>query len=203
MSASPGAPQSAQTSFPGICRVFLSVRAALSVSDISTQVFPAQPRRCSGGSTAQPLQLRRVLPGSAPRASPHRYQPPVQDVKPGSPPHLPASWSLLTSWGCGWDESQGAQRRVNVLTTLLQEVKSWGCPNSLFRIFPLFDCTCAALQPRTRTETHSAPHSCNICRGSPGLRLERGALYGPGDSKTPLLLSDRRSFDPDRRSFDP
>lgn len=134
MSASPGAPQSAQTSFPGICWISRRNRAALWLCDISLPDL-----RVSGGGgdvRAAPPRSRRfkacshlavlrgqVRTGSSPQSGRRRNSDRVTSER-------------LTSWfGAELPVAPGAsrlsqERRANPV----EEVRSRGCPNSLFRI---------------------------------------------------------------------
>lgn len=90
-------------------------------------------QRCSSGSTAQPLEFRRVLPALLRgQVRTGTRQPSVQ-AKEGNHTRVPSLQWALTSWGWGSGARRVTVQRRACDRTRLQEVKSWGCPNSLFR----------------------------------------------------------------------
>lgn len=104
-------------------------------------------QRCSGGSTAQPLEFRRVLPALLRgQVRTGTRQPSVQ-AKEGNHTrvsslsvHVTVGADLLGVGVRGLTSHRVETRLSACDRTRLQEVKSWGCPNSLFR-FSTFSVT--------------------------------------------------------------
>lgn len=134
LSVSPGAPQSAQTSFPGICWIFLRDRAAVSLSDISVRVFASLAESemfgwlhraaarvkacstwlCSVGKSAQ-------APALSPGAGATQTRVPSLTVR------VMVGADLLVAPGPD-SRHRGLKRRRSPL----KEVKRCGCPRSHF-----------------------------------------------------------------------
>lgn len=136
LSVSPGAPQSAQTSFPGTCWISRRDRAALSLSDISVRIFAslaasemfgwlqraaARVKACSTWlcSAGKSAQVPALSPGGGG----------TQTRAPSLTVHVMVGADLPSAPG-----PDSSHRRPERRRTPLKEVKSWGCPNSLFRI---------------------------------------------------------------------
>lgn len=191
LSVSPGAPQSAQTSFPGTCWISRRDRAALSLSDISVRIFAslaasemfgrlqraaARVKACSTWlcSAGKSAQVPALSPGGGG----------TQTRAPSLTVHVMVGADLAAAPG-----PDSSHRRPERRRTPLKEVKSWGLSQLSFPHYsPLLLCT-RALQPRTLTAMHSVLHSCNICRGFLGrTRLKRG-IMGASASQRRLCSS--------------
>lgn len=97
-------------------------------------------QRCSGGSSAQPLEFRRVLPALLRgQVRTGTRQPSVQAKEANHTRvsllsvHVTVGADLLGVGVRGLTSHRAETRLSACDRTRLQEVKSWGCPNSLFR----------------------------------------------------------------------
>lgn len=179
LSVSPRAPQSAQTSFPGICWIFRRDLAALSLSDISVRFFASLaesemfgwPHRaaarvkacstwlCSAGKSAQ-----------------------VPALSPGGGGTQTRVLSLAVHVMVGSGARQQSQAAGEAQNSAEGSEKLGLSKLS----FPHFSPLCVftrVLQPRTLTATHSVPHSCSICRGLLGWTGLKRCIMGPQQLK--------------------
>lgn len=131
-------------------------------------------QRCSGGSTAQPLEYRRVLPALLRgQVRTGTTQPSVQTQEGNHnrdsllSVHVRVGADLLGVGVRGLSRRRTETQLSACDRTQLQEVKSWGCPNSLFR-FSTFSVAwlhlCSAAAAHAHSDAFSAAQLQHLLR---------------------------------------
>lgn len=183
MSASPGAPQSAQTSFPGICWISRRNRAALWLCDISlpdlrvsggggdVRAAPPRSRRLKACSHLAVLR-GQVRTGSSPQSGRRRNS---DRVTPG---RLTSWFGAELSGGSGGASRLSQERRAN---------PAGGSEKSGLSKLSFPHCSARFVRapaPRTRTRTltvvRSGSRSCHICASA------RQASFSEGEHAAAL-----------------